>query len=89
MVYLPDVKAIPEQAWDIILGCEIFVCDALRRRPHSSHAHLTLTLEWIARSGCPRGVVTNMHIDLDHDAVMAETPDNVIPAYDGLVLELT
>lgn len=89
LVYLPDVKAIPEAAWPVIMGCEVFVCDALRRRPHSSHAHLALALEWIARSGCPRGVVTNMHIDLDHDAVMAETPENVIPAYDGLVLELT
>jgi phosphoribosyl 1,2-cyclic phosphate phosphodiesterase len=27
-----------------------------------------------------------MHIDLDHDRVAAETPDNVSPAHDGMVL---
>ncbi|MBV0892399.1 MBL fold metallo-hydrolase [Paracoccus sp. Z118] len=88
LVYLPDVKAIPEDAWPAIMGAEVFICDALRRRPHPSHAHLDLALEWIERSRAPRAVITNMHIDLDYDAVMAETPDHVIPAHDGLVLTL-
>ncbi|MTH76369.1 MBL fold metallo-hydrolase [Paracoccus aestuariivivens] len=86
LVYLPDVKDIPDPAWSLISGTEIFICDGLRRKPHPSHAHLELTLDWLARSGCTRGIVTNMHIDLDYDDVMAETPDNVIPAHDGLVL---
>lgn len=88
LVYLPDVLAIPEAAWPAIQGCEVFICDALRRTPHPSHAHLALALEWIARSGCARGVITNMHIELDYDAVMAETPAHVVPAHDGLRIEL-
>jgi phosphoribosyl 1,2-cyclic phosphate phosphodiesterase len=87
IVYLPDVQTIPEDAWPIIGTPEIFICDALRHEPHPSHAHLALTLEWLARSGTPQGVLTNMHIDLDYDATQAETPDNVTPAYDGMVLE--
>jgi len=31
-------------------------------------------------------VLTNMHIDLDYDAVAAETPEHIQPAFDGLVL---
>ncbi|SIQ30230.1 phosphoribosyl 1,2-cyclic phosphate phosphodiesterase [Paracoccus thiocyanatus] len=88
LVYLPDVLAIPEDAWPVIMGCDVFICDALRRIPHPSHAHLALTLEWIARSGCARGVITNMHIDLDYDAVMRETPENVVPAYDGMRIDM-
>lgn len=88
LVYLPDVLSIPEEAWPAITGCEVFICDALRRTPHPSHAHLALALEWIARSGCARGIITNMHIELDYDAVMAETPENVVPAHDGLRIEL-
>ena len=87
IVYLPDVQTIPETAWSIIGTPEIFICDALRHAPHPSHAHLALTLEWLARSGTARGVLTNMHIDLDHAKTDAETPDNVVPAYDGMVLE--
>lgn len=27
-----------------------------------------------------------MHIDLDYDTVLAETPDHIEPAYDGLTV---
>ena len=67
LVYLPDVNDIPDAAWPAITDAEIFICDALRRTPHPSHAHLDLTLGWIERSRARRGVITNMHIDLDHD----------------------
>ena len=87
LVYLPDVSTIPEAAWPVIAGCDIFICDALRIEPHVSHAHLAQALDWIAASGARRGVVTNMHIDLDHDWVMANTPDHVLPAFDGMAIE--
>lgn len=88
IVYLPDVLAIPEEAWPLIEGAEVFICDALRRKPHPSHAHLALTLEWMARSRTPRGVLTNMHHDLDFATVAAETPAHVEPAFDGMVIEV-
>lgn len=87
IVYLPDVQTIPDDAWPVIGAPEIFICDALRHDPHPSHAHLALTLEWLARSGTPKGVLTNMHIDLDYDATKATTPDHITPAFDGMVLE--
>ncbi|AXC48346.1 MBL fold metallo-hydrolase [Paracoccus suum] len=88
LVYLPDVLEIPDEAWPLIDGAEVFVCDALRYTPHPSHANLDLALEWIARSRAERGVLTNMHIDLDYDRLLAETPANVIPAHDGMVIEV-
>lgn len=88
LVYLPDVSAIPEAAWAEVQGCDTFICDALRPAPHVSHAHLAQALDWIAASGARRGVVTNMHIDMDFDWVAANTPGNVDPAFDGMVIEL-
>ncbi|RLL73035.1 MBL fold metallo-hydrolase [Paenirhodobacter hankyongi] len=87
LAYLPDVSDIPEEAWRHLGGLDCWVLDALRRTPHPTHAHLALALEWIERSGAASGVLTNMHIDLDHDAVEAETPENIRAAYDGMVLE--
>lgn len=84
MAYLPDVSAIPDRAWAAIEGAEVFICDALRRTPHPSHSHLEQTLGWIARSGVPKGVITNMHLDMDYDTVMRDTPENVVPAFDGM-----
>ena len=86
VAYLPDVSDIPEASWPLLEGLEIWILDALRRTPHPTHAHLSLSLDWIARARPRRAVLTNMHLDLDHDAVAAETPDHVIPAHDGLVL---
>lgn len=88
LVYLPDVSAIPDAVWPVIEGAEIFICDALRRKPHPSHAHLDLALEWLKRSGTRRGIVTNMHVDMDYDEVAADTPDWVEPAFDGMVIRL-
>jgi phosphoribosyl 1,2-cyclic phosphate phosphodiesterase len=88
LAYVPDVLTIPEAAWAHLTGLKIWVVDALRRNPHPTHAHLALTLDWIARAAPERAVLTNMHIDLDHAAVEAETPDNISAAYDGMVLEL-
>lgn len=34
-----------------------------------------------------RAVLTNMHIDLDYATVEAETPGNITPAYDGMVIK--
>lgn len=88
LVYLPDVLSIPDAAWPAINGAEVFICDALRRTPHPTHAHLDLTLDWIARSGATRGIITNMHLDMDYDAVMADTPAHVVPAFDGMEVTL-
>lgn len=86
VAYLPDVNEIPEPVWDRLQGLDCWIVDALRRTPHPSHAHLDLTLQWIARAAPRTAVLTNMHIDLDHDAVALETPDHIRPAYDGMIL---
>lgn len=87
LAYLPDVVDIPEPAWPTLMGLDCWVLDALRRTPHPTHAHLALSLEWIARAQPRRAVLTNMHIDLDHATLAAETPASVTPAHDGMTID--
>lgn len=86
VAYLPDVSDIPEDAWPMLDNLDTWIIDALRRTPHPSHSHLENSLAWIARVKPRRAVLTNMHIDLDYQTVADETPDQILPAYDGLVL---
>jgi len=86
LAYLPDVSDIPPAAWPVLEGLDCWVLDALRRKPHPSHAHLERSLDWIARAAPRRAVLTNMHVDLDYRTVLAETPENVVPAHDGMVI---
>jgi phosphoribosyl 1,2-cyclic phosphate phosphodiesterase len=86
MAYIPDVSDIPDATWPQISGLSLWIVDALRYKPHPTHAHLDKTLDWIARARPLRAVLTNMHVDLDYARLDAETPAHVSPAHDGLTL---
>lgn len=87
VVYTPDISAMSDDAWAALAGADCWVVDALRYRPHVSHAHVDQALEWVAKAAVPRAYLTNLHIDLDYATLDAETPAHVHPAFDGLVLE--
>ena len=84
LAYLPDAVDIPEESWRELAGLDCWIVDALRRTPHPTHAHLDLTLSWIARARPRRAILTNMHIDLDFATLCAELPPDIRPAHDGL-----
>jgi phosphoribosyl 1,2-cyclic phosphate phosphodiesterase len=86
LAYCPDVDALDEGAFAALEGTECWVVDALRRKPHPSHAHLDRTLGWIARVKPLQAILTNMHVDMDYQALSRELPPGVTPAYDGMVL---
>lgn len=86
IAYSSDVNALDEAAFRLVNGCEIWVLDALRYVEHPSHSNVAQSLSWIEKAGVRRGVLTNLHIDLDYQTLLAETPPNVEPAYDGMIL---
>ena len=86
LAYLPDAVDIPAESWPLLSGLDCWIVDALRRKPHPTHAHLDMTLGWIARAQPVRAVITNMHIDLDYETLRAELPPHITPAYDGMTV---
>lgn len=88
LAYLPDVVALPDAAWPLLQDLDCWVLDALRRKPHPTHIHLALALDWIARVQAKTAVLTNMHIDMDYATLCAELPPHIRPAFDGMVIEL-
>ena len=85
--YCSDVVALPPAAMEALEGVEVFIVDALRDTPHPTHAHVERSLEWIAELKPARGVLTNMHSDLDYNELRGRLPPGVEPAYDGMVIE--
>jgi phosphoribosyl 1,2-cyclic phosphate phosphodiesterase len=86
--YSTDLNDIPPESEQHLHGLDLWVVDCLRREPHPTHAHLALTLSWIARFKPKRGVLTHMDKDLDYNALLAELPAGVEPAYDGLEIDV-
>jgi phosphoribosyl 1,2-cyclic phosphate phosphodiesterase len=75
-------------AMEALSGAGLWIVDALRRKPHPSHAHLAMTLDWIQQAEPRLAVLTNLHVDMDYASLRTELPDGVRPAFDGLEVTL-
>lgn len=84
VAYSSDVVNLDEAAFAALADLDVWIVDALRYRPHPTHAHLEQTLAWVERLKPRRTILTNLHVDLDYATLRAELPDNVEPGYDGL-----
>lgn len=87
LAYSSDVVGLPEESFEILKGVDIWIVDALQMKPHKTHAHLDLTLEWIARVRPKRAILTNLHVSMDYEALRRTLPAGVEPAFDGMRLE--
>lgn len=86
--YCPDVSAYPDETLEKMRGLDVLIVDALQYRRHPSHLSLEEALDVIMELKPKKAFLTHMHIPLDYETVKRDTPDNVEPAYDGLVIEV-
>ncbi len=87
LAYSPDLSDVPEASVELLRGLDVWIIDALRFTPHPSHLSVKQALEWIEKINPRRAILTHMTTDLDYEALKRELPDNVEPAYDGMVIE--
>ena len=84
VAYCSDVVDFPPDAMAAMDGLDVFIVDALRDKPHPTHAHVGRALDWIEQLKPNRAILTNLHIDLDYSALAKRLPKSVEPAYDGM-----
>ena len=88
LAYCPDVSDFPQETAARLHGLDVLVIDALQYKTHPSHFSLAEALDWIGKLAPKKSVLTHMHVPLDYAVVLAETPSNVEPAYDGMTIEI-
>ena len=84
LAYSCDVSGVPEESLAALADLDVWILDALRYTRHPSHFSLEESLAWIERIRPRRAVLTNLHTDLDYEALRRSLPDSVEPAYDGM-----
>lgn len=85
LVYVTDVKTIPESSRPLLDDADVLVVTALRRQEHVAHMNLDQALEAIARHQPNRAYLTHAAHELGRYADVAPLlPDNVKLATDGL-----
>ena len=65
-----------------------FIIDCLRFSSHPSHFSLQEVLDIVKVLKPKKTILTNLHSDLDYGYLLKKTPSDVIPAYEGLKLQL-
>ena len=84
VAYSADIKNLPPESIAALAGLDVWIVDALRHTPHPSHLNLEEALAWIIRVKPKRAILTNLHSDLDYEALRAKLPPNIEPAYDRM-----
>ncbi|MBW9247784.1 MAG: MBL fold metallo-hydrolase, partial [Acidithiobacillus ferriphilus] len=67
---------------------KVLILDCLHYAEHPTHLNVEEALYWARRIGAERTIFTHMTHDLDYATLAAELPETVIPAYDGMVVDL-
>lgn len=86
--YSTDFNDLTSDMETLIQGVDIWVVDALRRRPHPTHPHLAMTLDWIAALKPGRAVLMHMDQSMDYATLRRELTAGVEPGFDGWECEV-
>lgn len=81
--YATDISAMTDAMRDLYRGVDVWIVDALRRRPHPTHPDLATVLGWVDDLRPMRTVLVHMDQSMDYAGLRAELPDGVEPGYDG------
>ena len=89
LVYLTDVKTLPEHSFQYLKDIKILVVNALREEDHPTHLTLQEALDLIKVIQPKKAYITHIsHLLGFHKEVEAKLPQNVYLAYDGLEIEI-
>ena len=86
--YTTDMFSLDETALDILKGVDIWITDSAGYLSDTNpvHANLERIYEYQEIIKAKEVYLTAMPPNMDYEMVLAETPDNFYPAYDGLSL---
>lgn len=88
LAYITDVKAIPDAERERLQGLDVLVLNALWWRPHPTHLSIGEAVQTAIDLGARRTYLTHLTHETGHQALAADLPAGVFPAYDGLTVEI-
>lgn len=86
--YATDFGDVTEDMLINYKDSDIFVVDALREKPHPTHAHLDMTLDLIKAVNPRLSLLTHMDKSMDYKRLCSTLPKDIQPAFDGFVIEI-
>ena len=86
--YSTDLKNFYENDLDNLQDLDLWVVGLLRSDPHPSHAGFEQILDYIKYIKPKKTIFTHMTALLDEEKLILKCPKNVLPAFDGMEIEI-
>jgi phosphoribosyl 1,2-cyclic phosphate phosphodiesterase len=88
LAYITDVKSIPEAERNRLHGLDVLALNALWWRPHPTHLSIPEAVETAQALGARRTYLTHLTHETGHAELAGQLPEGILPAYDGLTVEV-
>ena len=88
LAYASDTSLFYKKDYKKLSKLNHLIIDCLWYRNHSAHFNLNQVLELVKILKPKKTVLTNMHSDLDYEKNKKKLPKNIVPGYDGMVINL-
>ena len=89
LAYVTDVKAIPDAERRRAAGTSTCWCSTRSGGgPHPTHLSIGEAIETAQSLGARRTYLTHLTHETGHAELAGQLPDGVLPAYDGLTVEV-
>lgn len=87
--YVTDLSELSEEAFNKLIGVEYLIIEALGKKEHYSHINLSQAIEIAQRLNVKKAWFTHVSHGMGKTADVNPTlPENMMLAYDGLVIEI-
>ena len=88
LAYISDVSKIYNKDHKYFKNLQYLIIDCLWYSYHPSHFNLETSLAVIKKFKPKKAILTNLSPVLDYKVLKKMLPKNIIPAYDGLIINL-
>ena len=88
LAYITDAKAVDPPERRRLEGLDTLVLNALWWRPHPTHMSISEAIETAQALSPRRTYLTHLTHETGHADLAARLPAGVVPAYDGLIVEV-
>jgi phosphoribosyl 1,2-cyclic phosphate phosphodiesterase len=88
LAYITDVEVIGELQRERLRDLDVLVLNALWWRSHPTHLSIAEAVETARALGARRTYLTHLTHETGHAELEAQLPPGVLPAYDGLTVEV-
>ena len=88
IAYVSDANHFYNKDYDCFKDLKYLVIDCLRYKKHPSHFNLKDVIKIVNLFKPKKTILTNLHTDLDYNQLLKILPNNILPGYDGLSINI-